>query len=99
MCTDAPATKCDLIANVVHEGKANEGTYRAHIHRKVEETWYEVQDLRVIDVLPQSVALSEAYFQVWELKSGGAAAAAGAGAVAQQGQGQAAAAAAGRPAG
>ena len=31
---------------------------------------YEVQDLRVIDILPQMVALSESYFQVYELKRG-----------------------------
>jgi U4/U6.U5 tri-snRNP-associated protein 2 len=30
--------------------------------------WYEVQDLRVSDVLPQMVALSETYLQVYELK-------------------------------
>ena len=32
--------------------------------------WYEVQDLRVTDVLPQMVALSETYIQVYELKQG-----------------------------
>lgn len=30
--------------------------------------WYEVQDLRVSDVLPQMVALSETYLQVYKLK-------------------------------
>jgi len=30
--------------------------------------WYEVQDLVVTDILPQMVALSETYFQVYELK-------------------------------
>ena len=29
---------------------------------------YEVQDLRVTDILPQMVALSESFFQVYELK-------------------------------
>ncbi len=32
-------TKYDLIANIVHEGKAGEGVYRLHMHRKVEEIW------------------------------------------------------------
>lgn len=63
-------SRYDLIANVVHEGKAGQQTagapYRAHIHRAVEKTWYEVQDLVVIDVLPQMVALSESYFQVYQ---------------------------------
>jgi U4/U6.U5 tri-snRNP-associated protein 2 len=35
---------------------------------QVEDVWYEVQDLRVTDVLPQMVALSETYLQVYELK-------------------------------
>ncbi|GAX85297.1 hypothetical protein CEUSTIGMA_g12714.t1 [Chlamydomonas eustigma] len=61
-------TKYDLIANIIHEGKAGEGMYRLHVHRKVEEIWYEVQDLRVVDILPQMVALSESFFQVYELK-------------------------------
>ena len=52
----------------MHEGKAGEGVYRLHAHRKVEEIWYEVQDLRVVDILPQMVALSESFFQVYELK-------------------------------
>jgi hypothetical protein len=40
-------SKYDLIANVVHEGKAGQQTggapYKAHIQRSVEKTWYEVQ--------------------------------------------------------
>ena len=53
---------------MVHDGKAEAGSYRVHVHRKVEDIWYEVQDLRVIDILPQMVALSETYMQVYELK-------------------------------
>ena len=33
------ASKYDLVANILHDGKAGEGTYRAHIHRKSEEAW------------------------------------------------------------
>lgn len=36
---------------------------------QAEELWYEVHDLRVTEVLPQMVALSETYLQVYELKS------------------------------
>ncbi|GIL71725.1 hypothetical protein Vretimale_840 [Volvox reticuliferus] len=76
------SSKYDLVANLVHDGKADSGTYRVHIHRKVEDIWYEVQDLAVQDILPQMVALSEAYFQVFELRTdvtaGNAAAAAAA---------------------
>lgn len=62
-------SRYDLLANIVHDGKAGEGSYRCHIHRKVEENWYEVQDLRVTDVLPQMVALSESYLQLWSLRT------------------------------
>ncbi|KAG2449802.1 hypothetical protein HYH02_005325 [Chlamydomonas schloesseri] len=64
----ALSSKYDLVANMVHDGKAGSGSYRVHVHRKVEDIWYEVQDLTVTDILPQMVALSEAYFQVFELK-------------------------------
>ncbi|GLC41126.1 hypothetical protein PLESTB_001794200 [Pleodorina starrii] len=63
------SSKYDLVANLVHDGKADSGTYRVHTHRKVEDIWYEVQDLAVQDILPQMVALSEAYFQVFELRT------------------------------
>ena len=29
-------SKYDLLANIVHDGKAGEGSYRVHIHRKVQ---------------------------------------------------------------
>lgn len=61
-------SKYDLIANVVHDGQADQGSFRVHMHRKVEDQWYEVENLRVVDILPQVVALSETYMQVYELK-------------------------------
>ncbi len=47
------SSKYDLIVNFVHDGKAEEGVYRVHVQRKVEEIWYEVRclfwkDLRVL---------------------------------------------------
>ena len=62
------ASKFDLVCNILHDGKAGEGTYRAHVHRKAEDAWYEVDDLRVTDILSQMVVLSETYMQVYELK-------------------------------
>lgn len=59
--------KYDLVANVVHEGKAGEGVFKMYAYRGVEGLWYEIQDLRVTEVLPQMVALSEMYLQVWKL--------------------------------
>ena len=61
-------SKYDLIANVVHDGLPDQGSFRVHMHRKVEDQWYEVENLRVVDILPQVVALSETYMQVYELK-------------------------------
>ncbi|KAJ6749458.1 hypothetical protein OIU85_000131 [Salix viminalis] len=59
-------SKYDLIANIVHDGKPNEGFYRVFVQRKSEELWYEMQDLHVSETLPQMVALSEAYLQIYE---------------------------------
>ncbi|KAI9185452.1 hypothetical protein LWI28_007361 [Acer negundo] len=58
--------KYDLIANVVHDGKPEEGIYKVFVQRKSDELWYEMQDLHVGEVLPQVVALSEAYLQIYE---------------------------------
>ncbi|KAJ6741471.1 UBIQUITIN CARBOXYL-TERMINAL HYDROLASE [Salix viminalis] len=59
-------SKYDLIADIVHDGKPNEGLYRVFVQRKSEELWYEMQDLHVSETLPQMVALSEAYVQIYE---------------------------------
>jgi len=59
-------SKYDLIANIVHDGKPGEGSYRVFVQRKSEEGWYEMQDLHVSETLPQMVALSEAYMQIYE---------------------------------
>lgn len=59
-------SKYDLIANIVHDGKPEGGFYRVFVQRKSEELWYEMQDLHVSETLPQMVALSEAYMQIYE---------------------------------
>ncbi|KAI3996247.1 hypothetical protein MKX01_026715 [Papaver californicum] len=59
-------SKYDLIANIVHDGKPGEGVYRVFVQRKSEELWYEMQDLHVAETLPQMVALSETYMQIYE---------------------------------
>ena len=61
-------SKYDLVGNMVHDGEPGKGSYRLHVHRKSEDAWYEAQDLRVADILPQMVALSETYMQVYELQ-------------------------------
>lgn len=64
-----PNTVYDLIANIVHDGQPSKGTYRVHILNKTRGTWYEMQDLHVIDVLPQMITLSESYIQIWEQRT------------------------------
>jgi len=59
-----PNTVYDLVANIIHDGQPNKGTYRVHILHKGTGSWYEMQDLHVVDILPQMITLSEAYIQV-----------------------------------
>lgn len=59
-------SKFDLIANIVHDGKPGEGSYRAFVQRKSEGLWFEMQDLHVTETLSHVVALSEAYMQIYE---------------------------------
>ncbi|XP_048763134.2 U4/U6.U5 tri-snRNP-associated protein 2-like [Ostrea edulis] len=63
-------TTYDLMANVVHDGEPEhgKGTYRVHVLHKGTQKWYEMQDLHVIDILPQMIPLSESYIQIFELR-------------------------------
>jgi ubiquitin C-terminal hydrolase len=67
---ESPLKRYDLLANIVHEGPAQAGSYRAHIHHRASNTWYEVQDLNVTtsETMAELVAISEAYIQIYELK-------------------------------
>jgi len=58
LSTQKTTTLYDLIATVSHEGSFEDGIYKVYIHRKIEDIWYEIQDLNVKEVLPQIVALS-----------------------------------------
>ncbi|CAG0914634.1 unnamed protein product [Notodromas monacha] len=57
-------TTYDLLANIVHDGGPQAGTYRVHILHKGTGKWYELQDLHVKDILPQMITLTEAYIQL-----------------------------------
>lgn len=57
----------DLIVNFVHEGKALDGEYKSQLRRN-EDEWIQVRDLEVETVMAHTVALSEAYIQVWQHK-------------------------------
>lgn len=60
----------DLVANIVHDGQPESGTYRCHVLHKGTGKWYELQDLHVKEIEPQMLALSEAYIQIYELQRG-----------------------------
>ncbi|KAA0200201.1 hypothetical protein HAZT_HAZT001262 [Hyalella azteca] len=58
----------DLVANIVHDGQPDNGTYRCHVLHKGTGKWYEMQDLHVKEIEPQMLALSESYIQIYELQ-------------------------------
>lgn len=62
-------TTYNLMANVVHDGQpgSGKGTYRVHVLHKGTGKWYELQDLHVVDILPQMIPLSESYIQIFEV--------------------------------
>ncbi|KAJ0602432.1 putative ubiquitinyl hydrolase 1 [Helianthus annuus] len=60
------SNKYDLVANIVHDGKPGDGSYRVFVQCKSEEVWYEMQDLHVAETLPEIVGVSEAYMQIYE---------------------------------
>ena len=60
------AVKYNLLCNVCHEGTLVEGTYSIHLHSKANKQWFRVQDLRVEEIMPQMMFLSESYIQIWE---------------------------------
>jgi U4/U6.U5 tri-snRNP-associated protein 2 len=58
----------DLIANVIHDGKPNSGSFRVQVLNKASGEWYEIQDLSVDKIMPQSVTVSESYIHFYERK-------------------------------
>ena len=63
------STTYDLVANIIHDGEPDKGIYRMHVLHKATGQWFEMQDLHVTEILPQMITLSEAYIQVYELKT------------------------------
>jgi len=61
-----PETRYDLVANVCHDGKPEKGTYKIQVYHSPAAQWFEIHDLRVTAVLPQMVALTESYIQVYQ---------------------------------
>lgn len=61
-----PETHYDLVANICHEGKPADGTWRAHVYYPPTQQWFETQDLRVEQIMPQQVAQSESYLMIYK---------------------------------
>ena len=57
-------TTYDLMANIVHDGKPEGGSYKVHVLHKGSGKWYEMADLYCQEILPQMITLTEAYIQV-----------------------------------
>jgi U4/U6.U5 tri-snRNP-associated protein 2 len=51
---------------VCHDGAADAGAFRAQVFHRADGNWYDARDLAVDEVLPQQVALTETYVQIWE---------------------------------
>jgi len=55
-----------LLANIIHDGKSNSGSFRAQIKHKILDKWFDIQDLNVNEILAPSVVVSESYIHVYE---------------------------------
>ncbi|CDR94203.1 u4/u6.u5 tri-snRNP-associated 65 kDa protein, putative [Babesia bigemina] len=56
----------DLVCNVCHQGSPAAGHYKIHVLHGPSGDWFELEDLLVTSVLPQFVAQSESYIQVYK---------------------------------
>ena len=62
-------TKYDLLANICHEGNSKEGFYRLHVLNKATGKFFNIQDLALSEIMPQEVAVSESYVQIYERRN------------------------------
>jgi len=62
-------TTYDLMANIVHDGSWDKGSYKVHVLHKGSGQWHEMQDLHVTNILPQMITLTEAYIQIYERRN------------------------------
>ena len=60
-------TTYDLIANIVHDGQPEGGSYRVQMIHSGTGKWFELEDLHVKEILPQMITLAESYIQIWKL--------------------------------
>lgn len=75
-------TTYDLISNVIHDGKPQQSTgfgkndialdsghYRIQLIHDGTGKWFELEDLHVKEILPQTITLAESYIQIWRLNT------------------------------
>lgn len=59
--------KYNLLSNIIHQGKAEEGIFKVQIkNHELMEEWSEIQDLSVNTILSQDVVVSESYIHFYE---------------------------------
>ena len=59
-------TKYDLVANICHSGTVEEGSYHVHVYCSPKDTWFSIQDLNVVEILPQMILLEESCVLIWK---------------------------------
>jgi U4/U6.U5 tri-snRNP-associated protein 2 len=72
MCTEDTVGRennYNLLANILHDGKYDSGTFKVQVKSKALDKWFEIQDLYVTNILAQSVIVSESYIHVYEASS------------------------------
>ena len=59
--------KYDLIGNIIHEGKANDGKFKIQIKNNLhDDFWSEINDLTVKSILTQDLLVAESYIQFYQ---------------------------------
>lgn len=55
-----------LLANIIHDGKFESGTFRSQIKHRLLDKWFDIQDLNVNEIMAPSVVVSESYIHFYE---------------------------------
>jgi U4/U6.U5 tri-snRNP-associated protein 2 len=58
--------KYDLVANVSHLGTSDSGEYAIYLKHRRSGKWFLVHDLKVKEIAPQTIFLTDTYIQLWE---------------------------------
>ena len=66
--TDTINTSSLSSSSGVDNSDGSNGLYKIHLLNKASKQWFEIQDLKVEEILPQFVGLSEAYLLWYEMK-------------------------------